>query len=115
MCTYTEQSDPQSSVTVFSYGARWITLQLTFNDNRPLTSVLLYIRSVDVSDNFTLIRFLNSSDLTLFGENFLYNLSDGAIVLPQTSYIFIVVFCSEIGCSNKSSPSPIVTTLKDGN
>ena len=79
-----------------------------------MTSVSLYIRSVDVSDNFTLIRSLNANDLMTSEGNLSYNISDKTIVFPQTRYSFTVVSCNEIGCSDQSDPSPVVTTLRDG-
>ena len=113
---YTERPDPPVSVTASDYGARWIALHWTssFDGNRPVTSVSLYIRSVDVSNNFTLIRSLNANDLMTSEGNLSYNVSDGTIILPQTRYSFTVVSCNEIGCSDQSDPSPVVTTLRDG-
>ena len=111
-----ECPDPPVAVTASDYGARWIAVHWTpsFDGNRPVTSVSLYIRSVDVSDNFTLIRSLNASDLMTSRGNLSYNVSDGTIIFPQTRYSFTVVSCNEIGCSDQSDPSPVVTTLRDG-
>ena len=79
-----------------------------------MTSFILYIRSADASDNFIPIRTLNSSDLMMAGENFLYNVSDGALIYPERGYSFTVISCNLIGCSNQSQPSPAAQTLKDG-
>ena len=117
MCLfYIEHPDPPINVNIFDYGARWIALRwtTTFNGNRPVTSVSLYIRSVDISDNFTLLRSLNANDLMTSEMNFVYNVSDGAVIFPQTRYSFTVVSCNEIGCSDQSDPSPVVITLRDG-
>ena len=113
---YTEYPDPPVSVTASDYGARWIAVHWTpsFNGNRQVTSVSLYIRSVDVSNNFTLIRSLNANDLMTSEGNLSYNVSDGTTIYPQTRYSFTVVSCNEIGCSDQSDPSPVVTTLRDG-
>ena len=113
---FTEHPDPPINVTPVDYGACWIVVHWTpsFDGNRPVTSVSLYIRSVDVSDNFTLIRSLNANDLMTSEGNLSYNVSDGTIIFPQTRYSFTVVSCNEIGCSDQSDPSPVVTTLRDG-
>ena len=113
---FTEHPDPPINVTPVDYGARWIVVHWTpsFDGNRPVTSVSLYIRSVDVSDNFTLIRSLNANDLMPSEGNLSYNVSVGTIIFPQTRYSFTVVSCSEIGCSDQSASSPVVTTLRDG-
>ena len=79
-----------------------------------MISFILYIKSVDASDSPNPIITLNSSDLVIDGENFVYNVSDGALIYPERNYSFTVVSCNEIGCSNQSHPSPAIQTHKDG-
>ncbi len=95
--------------------ARWVVLSWTpsFDGNRPVTNFSLYIRSVDVSDSFTLISTLNPSDLMSSAEELLYNVSMQGVILPYTNYSFTVDACNDIGCSNQSDPSPVVTTDQD--
>ena len=116
LMSFLERPDPPSNVTVIEYRARWIAFRWvhTFDGNRPVTSVSLYIRSVDDNEDFTLLRSLNANDLRTSEMNFMYNVSDGAVIFPQTRYSFTVVSCNEIGCSDQSDPSPVVTTLRDG-
>ena len=97
-------------------GARWGVLSwiLSFDGNRPVTNFSLYIRSVDVSDSFTQISTLNPSDLMSSAGEFMYNVSMQGVILPYTNYSFTVDACNDIGCSNRSDPSPVVTTLQEG-
>ncbi len=98
-------------------GARWVVLSWTpsFDANKPVNNFSLYIRSVDVSDSFTLISILIPSDLISSAGELMYNVSMQGVVLPYTNYSFTVDACNDIGCSNRSDPSPIVTTDQDGN
>ena len=112
-----ESPDPPLNVAAFEYGARWITLRWSpsYDGNRPVTNFSLYIRSVDVSVNFTLlIRYLSADDLTTPEGNINFNISDSDRVLPYTNYSFTVVSCNEIGCSDQSDPSFVIRTNQDG-
>ena len=97
-------------------GARWVVLSWTpsFNGNRPVTNFSLYIRSVDVSDSFTLTSTFNPSDLMSSVGELMYNVSMQGVILPYTNYSFTVDACNDIGCSNQSDPSPVATTLQEG-
>ena len=97
-------------------GARWVVLSwtLSFNGNRPVTNFSLYIRSVDVSDSFTLISTLNPGDIMSSAGELLYNTSMQGVILPYTNYSFTVDACNNIGCSNQSDPSPVITSHQDG-
>ena len=97
-------------------GARWVVLSWTpsFDANKPVNNFSLYIRSVDVSDSLTLISTLIPSDLMSSAGELLYNVSMQGIILPYTNYSFTVDACNDIGCSNQSDPSVIVTTDQDG-
>ena len=97
-------------------GARWVVLSwtLSFDGNRPVTNFSLYIRSVDVSDSFTLISTLNPSDLMSSAGELLYNISMQGVILPYTNYSFTVDACNTIGCSNQSDPSLVITSHQDG-
>ncbi len=97
-------------------GARWVILSwiLSFDGNRPVTNFSLYIRSVDVSDSFPLISTLNPSNLVSSAGELMYNISMQRVILPYTNYSFTVDTCNDIGCSNQSDPSPVVTTLQEG-
>ena len=111
----TERPDPPVNVTSFDFGARWVALRWTptFDGNRPVTSFRLYVSSVDVSDNFTLIGPLSATDLMTSEGRFMYNISDVDIILPFTNYSFTVVSCNEIGCSDQSEPSAAIETAQD--
>ena len=97
-------------------GARWVVLSwtLSFDGNRPVTNFSLYIRSVDVSDSFTLISTLIPSDLMSSAGELMYNVSMQGVILPYTNYSFTVDACNDIGCSNQSDLSPVVTSDQDG-
>ncbi len=97
-------------------GARWVVLSwtLSFDGNRPVTNFSLYIRSVDVSDSFTLISTLNSGDMMSSAGELMYNVSMQGVILPYTNYSFTVDACNDIGCSNQSDLSPVVTSDQDG-
>ena len=112
---HTERPDSPVNVTAFNFGARWVALRWTptFDGNRPVTSFTLYISSVDVSDNFTLIGSQNASDLMTSEGRFMYNISDMTVILPFTNYSFTVVSCNEIGCSDQSAPSAVIETAED--
>ncbi len=79
-----------------------------------MTNFSLYIRSVDVSDSFTLISTLIPSDLMSSAGELMYNVSMQGVILPYTNYSFTVDACNDIGCSNRSDPSPIVSSDQDG-
>ena len=113
---FTGYPDPPVDVVAYTSGARWIAVRWTptFDGNRPVTGFILYITSEDVFDSFTPIRTLSPSDLMTVGGNFMYNVSDGAVIYPERQYSFTVVSCNEIGCSNQSHQSPVVQTLRDG-
>ena len=113
---HTERPDPPLSVTAFDYGARWVALRWapSFDGNRPVTNVSLYVRSVDVSSIFSAISSLSVNNLMKSEGNFMYNISGGDKILPYTNYSFTVVSCSEIGCSDQSDPSPVIRTNQDG-
>ena len=112
---YSARPDPPADVSSFAFGARWVALRWTptFDGNRPVTSFTLYVSSVDVSDNFTLIGSFNASDLMTSEGRFMYNISNREIILPFTNYSFTVVSCNEIGCSDQSDPSPAIRTDED--
>ncbi len=97
-------------------GARWVVLGWTpsFDGNRPVTNFSLYIRSVDTSDSFTLISTITPSNLMSSAGELTYNVSMQGVILPYTNYSFTVDTCNNIGCSNQSDPSPVVTTDQDG-
>ena len=103
-------------MSTLDVGARWVVLSWTpsFDGNRPVTNFSLYIRSVDVSDSFTLISTVIPSDLMSSAGELLYNISMQGIILPYTNYSFTVDACNDIGCSNQSDPSPVVTSDQDG-
>ncbi len=104
------------NVSTRDVGARWVVLSWTpsFDGNRPVTNFSFYIRSVDVSDGFTLISTVIPSNLMSSAGELMYNVSMQGVILPYTNYSFTVDACNDIGCSNQSDPSPIVTTDQDG-
>ncbi len=103
-------------MTTLEVGARWMVLYWTpsFDGNRPVTNFSLYIRSVDVSDQFTLISTLVAGDLMSSAGELMYNISMQGVIVPYTNYSFTVDACNDIGCSNQSNPSPVVITNEDG-
>ncbi len=103
-------------MTTPKVGSRWIILYWTpsFDGNRAVTNFSLYIRSVDVSDQFTLISTLVAGDLTSSAGELMYNISMQGVIVPYTNYSFTVNACNDIGCSNQSNPSPVVRTNEDG-
>ena len=111
----TERPDSPVNVTLIVFGARWVALRWmpTFDGNRPVTSFKLYVSAVDVSDNFTIIGSQNASDLMTSEGRFMYNISEIAVILPFTNYLFTVVSCNVIGCSNQSEPSVVIETAQD--
>ena len=111
----TERPDSPVNVTAFNFGAHWVALSWmpTFDDSRPVTSFKLYVSSVDLSDNFTLITVQNASDLMTSEGRFMNNISDMAVILPFTNYSFTVMSCNGIGCSNQSEPSIVIETAQD--
>ncbi len=113
---YKELPDSPANVSTRDVGARWVVLSWTpsFDGNRPVTNFSLYVHSVDVSDSFTLISILIPSDLISSAGELMYNVSMQGVILPYTNYSFTVDICNDIGCSNQSDPSPVVTTDQDG-
>ena len=112
---HTERPDSSVNVTSFNFGACWVALSWmpTFDGNRPVTSFKLYVSSVDLSGNFTLIGSQNASDLMTFEGRFMYNITDMDVILPFTNYSFTVVSCNVIGCSTQSEPSVVIETAQD--
>ena len=113
---YKELPDSPANVSTRDVGARWVVLSWTpsFDGNRPVTNFSLYIRSVDVSDSSPLISTLNPSDLMTSAGELLYNVSMQGVILPYTNYSFTMDACNDIGCSNQSDLSPVVTSDQDG-
>ncbi len=113
---YTERPNRPANVSTLDGGARWVVLRWTpsFDGNSPVTNFSLYIRSVDTSDSFTLISTLSPSNLMSSAGELMYNVSMQGVILPYTNYSFTVDTCNDIGCSNQSDPSPVVTTHQDG-
>ncbi len=97
-------------------GARWVVVHWTpsFDGNRPVTNFSLYIRSVDVSDQFILISTLVAGDLTSSAGELMYNISMQGVIVPYTNYSFTVDACNDIVCSHPSNPSSVVRTNEDG-
>ncbi len=108
--------DSPINVVTLDVGARWVVLSwtLSFDGNSPVTNFSLYIRSVDVSNSFTLISTLIPSNLMSSAGELMYNVSMQGVILPYTNYSFTVDTCNDIGCSNQSGPSPVVVTLQEG-
>ena len=113
--TLTERPDSPTNVTAFNFGAHWVALRWTptFDGNRPVTSFVLYVNAVDVSDNFITIGSRNAIDLMTSEGRFMYNISDMAVILPFTNYSFTVVSCNLVGCSTQSEPSVVIETAQD--
>ena len=112
----TERPNRPANVSTLDDGARWVVLHWTpsFDGNRPVTNFSLYIQSVDTSDSVTLISTLVPSNLMSSAGELMYNVSMQGVILPYTNYSFTVDACNNIGCSNQSDPSPVVTTDQDG-
>ncbi len=110
---YIERPDSPANVSTRNIGARWVLLSWTpsFDGNRPVTNFSLYM---DTSDSFTLISTLTPSNLMSSAGELMYNVSMQGVILPYTNYSFTVDACNNIGCSNQSDPSPVVTTDQDG-
>ncbi len=113
---FSERPDHPANVSTRDVGARWVVLSWTpsFDGNRPVTNFSLYIRSVDVSDSFTLISTLIPTDLMNSAGELMYNVSMQGVILPYTNYSFTVDGCNDIGCSNRSDPSSVVTSDQGG-
>ncbi len=117
---FSEHPDHPANVSTRDVGARWVILSWTpsFDGNKPVTNFSLYIRDqfllVDVSDSFTLISTLIPTDLMNSAGELMYNVSMQGVILPYTNYSFTVDACNDIGCSNQSDPSSVVTSDQGG-
>ena len=74
---------------------------------------ILYIRNVNISENFSQVANLTTSDVMAAGGSggVTYNVSRD--VFPFTRYSFRVEACNEIGCSDQSQESDIRLTSQD--
>ena len=67
--------------------------------------------NVNTSDPVVLVANISVSETAMQGNFFAYNIT-GETIQPFTQYTFRVVSCNVIGCSNRSSESPIIQTLE---
>ena len=117
-CSYTvhilpERPDPPINVTVTSYDKRTVDLswQPDFDGNRDILGYQVYRKDYDdMSDQFSLVSptYLTTTETS-------FTVSSG--IIPYTKYVFKVLACNVIGCTDISdaTPSDPIRTPPDGN